>query len=78
MNASWRNPGRARSARVTDHVVLVLDLLEREHILVHPGYFFDFPREAFLVMSLLPETATFGSATEQVLSHVTERLSIRS
>lgn len=58
--------------------MLVLDLLNREHILVHPGYFFDFPREAFLVMSLLPETVTFESATERVLSHVTERLSIPS
>ena len=57
---------------------LVLDLLTREHILVHPGYFFDFPREAFLVMSLLPETVTFESATLRVLSHVTERLSIPS
>ena len=34
---------------------LVLELLERDHVLVHPGYFFDFPREAFLVVSLLPD-----------------------
>ena len=29
-------------------------LLERHDVLVHPGYFFDFPREAYLVLSLLP------------------------
>ena len=33
-------------------------------MLVHPGYFFDFEREAFLVVSLLPEPAgvCFGGA----------------
>ncbi|MEO7134417.1 MAG: pyridoxal phosphate-dependent aminotransferase, partial [Vicinamibacterales bacterium] len=34
---------------------LVLDLLEKDNVLVHPGYFFDFPREAFIVVSLLVE-----------------------
>ena len=28
-----------------------------EGVLVHPGFFFDFPREAFLVLSLLPAPA---------------------
>lgn len=32
----------------------VLGLLEREGVLVHPGYFYDFERPAFLVVSLLP------------------------
>ena len=32
----------------------VLSLLEEQDVLVHPGYFFDFPREAYLVLSLLP------------------------
>jgi alanine-synthesizing transaminase len=34
---------------------LVLNLLQEDGVLVHPGYFFDFPREAFLVVSLLLE-----------------------
>lgn len=29
-------------------------------VLVHPGYFFDFPSEGFLVVSLLPEPAEFA------------------
>jgi len=33
---------------------LVLRLLSEHDLLVHPGYFFDFPAEAFLVLSLLP------------------------
>ena len=46
---------------------LVLDLLEREHVLVHPGYFFDFRNEAFIVISLLPDTATFREAVVRTL-----------
>jgi aspartate/methionine/tyrosine aminotransferase len=45
---------------------LVLDLLDRERVLVHPGYFFDFPHEAYLVVSLLPP----GDELEDALSRV--------
>jgi aspartate/methionine/tyrosine aminotransferase len=45
----------------------VLDLLERERILVHPGYFFDFRREAFVVVSLLPREPVFAGAFARVL-----------
>jgi hypothetical protein len=38
---------------------LVLDLLAHDGVVVHPGYFFDFPHEAFLVVSLLPEPDVF-------------------
>jgi alanine-synthesizing transaminase len=47
---------------VTSEEAFVVDLLERTGVLVHPGYFFDFEREAFLVLSLLPEPALFSSA----------------
>ena len=46
---------------------LVLDLLEHERVLVHPGFFFDFPHEAFVVLSLLPEPQGFATAAERVL-----------
>jgi alanine-synthesizing transaminase len=46
---------------------IVLDLLEREHVLVHPGYFFDMPHEAFLVVSLLPEPAAFADGFARLL-----------
>jgi len=39
---------------------LVTALLERDAVAVHPGYFFDFPHEAFLVVSLLPEPDEFA------------------
>jgi len=46
---------------------LVLDLLQQEHVLVHPGYFFDFDHEAFLVVSLLPPVDAFADAVARVL-----------
>jgi alanine-synthesizing transaminase len=49
---------------------LVLALLERTGILVHPGYFFDFEREAFLVVSLLPEPAAFASAVQTLFLEI--------
>jgi alanine-synthesizing transaminase len=48
---------------------LALRLLTSEGVLVHPGYFFDFPRESFLVVSLLPPEALFGDAIARVLRH---------
>jgi len=47
---------------------LVLELLDRDDVLVHPGYFFDFPREAFIVVSLLGEPARFDQAVARVLA----------
>jgi aspartate/methionine/tyrosine aminotransferase len=49
---------------------LVLQLLEHDRVLVHPGYFFDFPREAFLVVSLLPRAEVFDRAVLRVLARV--------
>ena len=46
---------------------LVLDLLRRERILVHPGYFFDFVREAYVVVSLLPIRAVFDESSARLL-----------
>jgi alanine-synthesizing transaminase len=49
---------------------LALDLLERHAVVVHPGYFFDFAHEAFLVVSLLPEPSTFAHGIHFVLESV--------
>jgi alanine-synthesizing transaminase len=45
---------------------LALDLLDRG-IVVHPGFFFDFPHEAFIVISLLPEPHTFEQGVRILL-----------
>ena len=46
---------------------LALELLDQDDVLVHPGYFFDFPREAYVVLSLLPATPVFEPAVTRVL-----------
>ena len=47
---------------------LVLRLLDDAGVLVHPGYFFDFPEEAFLVLSLLPRPDVFDEAIRRIVA----------
>ena len=54
----WSAVLRVPATRSED--ALVLELLERDGVVVHPGYFFDFPHEAFVVVSLLPEPDVFA------------------
>jgi hypothetical protein len=58
---------------VASEDTIVLDLLEQTGVLVHPGYFFDFEREAFLVVSLLPEPRVFASAARAIFAQIGER-----
>ena len=46
----------------------VLRLLAERDVLVHPGYFFDFPREAHLVLSLLTPADEFAEGVERLLA----------
>ncbi len=61
----WSGVIRVPATRTEEQ--LVLDLLEHEGILVHPGYFFDLAREAFIVVSLLPEPDAFAHASARLL-----------
>ena len=63
--AGWTVVVRVPATRSEDE--LVLTLLEREGILVHPGYFFDFRQEAYVVVSLLVEDEHFREAFTRVL-----------
>jgi alanine-synthesizing transaminase len=46
---------------------LVLELLTRDGVLAHPGYFFDFSSESYIVVSLLVHEATFSDAVRRML-----------
>jgi alanine-synthesizing transaminase len=48
----------------------VIRLLEEEHVLVHPGYFFDFPRDGYLVVSLLARPDVFRDAIGRLFAAV--------
>ena len=45
-----------------------LELIEEQDVLVQPGFFFDFPSEALLVLSLLTEAETFARGVERILT----------
>jgi aspartate/methionine/tyrosine aminotransferase len=51
---------------------LVIGLLEQRDVLVHPGFFFDFAHEAFLVFSLLPRPEDFADGVRRVMEHLHE------
>jgi alanine-synthesizing transaminase len=68
IEGGWSAVVRVPVTRTEDQ--LILGLLDAEGIVVHPGYFFDFAREAFLVMSLLPPTETLREGTLRLLRYV--------
>ena len=43
--------------------------LVADGVLTHPGYFFDFPRESYLIVSLLPSEPAFADGVIRVLRH---------
>ena len=49
---------------------LVVDLLRRKSVLVHPGHFYDFPRDGFLVLSLIAAETVFQEGIERLLHTV--------
>jgi alanine-synthesizing transaminase len=55
--------------RVRSEEDLVLSLLTEDSVLVHPGYFYDFPREAYLVVSLLVPEVALQDGIDRVLRH---------
>jgi alanine-synthesizing transaminase len=57
MLAGWAACLRVPAVKTEEE--LVLSLFEEHDVLLQPGYFFDFPFEAFLVLSLLPPVEAF-------------------
>jgi alanine-synthesizing transaminase len=45
----------------------VVDLLRRKSVLVHPGHFYDFPSDGYLVLSLITPEAEFSQAVQLLL-----------
>ena len=46
---------------------LAIDLLSRKSVLLHPGHFYDFPSDGYLVLSLIAQKAEFTEALHRVL-----------
>jgi aspartate/methionine/tyrosine aminotransferase len=49
---------------------LVLQFLEHDDLLVHPGYFFDFSDAGCLVLSLLPSPEIFREGIARLLASI--------
>ncbi|HET8948164.1 MAG TPA: pyridoxal phosphate-dependent aminotransferase [Candidatus Polarisedimenticolia bacterium] len=64
-DGGWTAVLRVPAIRSEEELVLLL--LQEDGVLVHPGFFFDFPREAYLVVSLLPPPAEFRAGFERLL-----------
>jgi len=46
---------------------LAIEILRECSVLVHPGHFFDFPRDGFLVLSLITPAAEFSEGASRLL-----------
>jgi alanine-synthesizing transaminase len=46
---------------------LAIDLLRKVSVLVHPGHFYDFPSNGYLVLSLITPASVFREAVERIL-----------
>jgi aspartate/methionine/tyrosine aminotransferase len=62
--AGWAACLRVPAVRPEEEIVL--DLLETYDVLVHPGNFYEFPSEAWLVVSLLPPPDVFAEGAARL------------
>ena len=49
---------------------LAVELLEQQSVVVHPGLFFDFHSDGYLVLSLITPEAIFAEGVRRVLKSV--------
>ncbi len=49
---------------------LAIDLLRRKSVLVHPGHFYDFPSDGYLVLSLITPQSDFAEAIKRLLQAI--------
>ncbi|MGC2322557.1 MAG: pyridoxal phosphate-dependent aminotransferase, partial [Terriglobales bacterium] len=45
---------------------IAIDLLERHSVMVHPGHFYDFPGDGYLVVSLITPADVFAEGVKRV------------
>jgi alanine-synthesizing transaminase len=49
---------------------LAIELVREKRVLVHPGHFYDFPSDGYLVASLIGEEGEFGEGMRRVLAQL--------
>jgi alanine-synthesizing transaminase len=66
VEAGWYAVLRVPATRSDED--LAIDLLAQQNIYVHPGHFYDFPSEGFLILSLIAREAEFAAGVKLLLS----------
>ena len=67
VEGGWYVPLRVPATRSDED--LAIELLEKQSVLVHPGHFYDFPGDGYIVLSLLPTREDFRKAVQRVLAY---------
>jgi len=67
-----------RVPTILDDEELCLRLLEDGGVAVHPGFFFGFPGEGYLVLSLLPPARVFADGVRSLLDVLADTLTSRA
>jgi aspartate/methionine/tyrosine aminotransferase len=49
---------------------LAIELVREKLVMVHPGHFYDFPKDGYLVLSLITEREEFGEGIRRALDHL--------
>jgi aspartate/methionine/tyrosine aminotransferase len=48
---------------------LAIELMQKCRVVIHPGHFFDFPQDGYLVVSLITPVAEFSEGVSRLLAH---------
>ena len=57
-----------RVPRIESDEALALRLIEEHGVVVHPGYFFDFDADGYIVVSLLTELEIFAEGIARIIA----------
>ena len=68
IDGGWTMPVEIPQIRSEEDVVC--DLLEEQQVLVQPGYFYDFPREAYVVISLLTQPDILEEGVRRIVDTI--------
>jgi alanine-synthesizing transaminase len=49
---------------------LAIELVRKKRVLVHPGHFYDFPGDGYLVLSLIASEGEFAEGVRRILEIV--------
>ena len=61
-----------RVPRLQSDEELALELLEKQRVIVQPGYFYDFDNDGFIIVSLLCRDDVFAEGAERLATYFSD------